>query len=129
MAPVATVSTNSQKRTFADRMRATPARSPLRFIGIGVGANTRTAAITDTALTTEVESRVSGTESLVTTAVTEDTYQTVGTITATAARSVDEAGTFDAATAGNIGVSATFGVISLANGDSLQLTVRTQQAP
>lgn len=127
----ATVSTNSQKRTFADRMRTTPVRAALKFIGIGTGANTaaRTAAITDAALSAEVETRVSGTESLVTTAVTEDTYQTVGTITATAARAVDEAATFDAATAGNIGVSATFAAINLANGDSLQLTVKTQQTP
>jgi hypothetical protein len=34
--------------------------------------------------------------------------------------------TFDASTVGNAGVSATFNVISLVSGDSLQLTVRTQ---
>ncbi len=125
----ATVSTNSAKRTFADRMRTTPVRAAQKFIAIGVGAGARTAAITDAALTTEVESRVSGTESLVTTAVTEDTYQTVGTITATAARAVDEVATFDAATVGNIGVSATVAPINLASGDSLQLTIRSQMAP
>jgi hypothetical protein len=67
---------------------------------------------------------VSGTETTVTVTVTGDTYQTVGTITATAARAVDEIATFDAATVGNIGVSATVAVINLASGDSIQLTVR-----
>lgn len=69
--------------------------------------------------------RTAGTSSTVTTGgVTNDTYQTVATITATATRSVDEAGTFDAASAGNMDVSATFPVVSLASGDSLQLTVQ-----
>ena len=127
----ATVSTNSLKRTLANRLQTTPTRNPPKFIGIGTGATAaaRTAAIADAALSAEVETRTSGTESLVTTTVTEDTYQVVGTITATAARSVDEAATFDASTAGNIGVSATFGVITLANGDSLQLTMREQLTP
>lgn len=73
-----------------------------------------------------METRATGTESTQTITNTGDTYQVVGTVTATATRSVDEAGTFDASTTGNIGVSATFAVISLVSGDSLQLTVRTQ---
>lgn len=127
----ATVSTNSLKRTLANRLQTTPTRNPPKFIGIGVGATAaaRTAAITDAALSSEVETRTSGTESLITTTVTEDTYQVVATVTATAARSVDEAATFDAASGGNIGVSATFGVITLANGDSVQFTFREQLTP
>lgn len=124
----ATVSTNALKRTLADRLLTTPTRNPPKFIGMGTGATGagRTAAVADTALSTEVESRASGTESTVTTSVTGDTYQVVGTITATATRAVDEAATFDASTSGNIGVSATFAVINLASGDSLQLTVKEQ---
>lgn len=124
----ATVSTNSLKRTLADRLLTTPTRNPPKFIGMGTGATTaaRTAAAADTALSTEVESRASGTESTVTTTNTGDTYQVVGTITATATRAVDEAATFDAASVGNIGVSATFAVVNLASGDSLQLTVKEQ---
>ena len=125
---VATVLTNSGKRTAADRQQTTPTRNPLKFIGIGTGATgaARTAVAADTALSTEVETRATGTETTQTITQTGDTFQVVGTITATATRAVDESGTFDASTVGNMGVSATFNVISLVSGDSLQLTVRTQ---
>jgi hypothetical protein len=125
---VATISTNSNKATLANRMQTTPSRNPMKFVAIGTGATgaARTAVVADTALTTEVETRATGTESIVTTAVTNDTYQVVGTVTATATRAVDEAGTFDAASAGNIGISATMNVINLVSGDSLQLTIKTQ---
>jgi hypothetical protein len=123
-----TVVTNSGKQTAANRLQTTPTRNPPKFIAIGTGATTaaRTAAAADTALSTEVETRATGTESIVTVTTASDAYQTVGTITATAARAVDEAGTFDASTVGNIDVSATFAVVNLASGDSLQLTVRHQ---
>jgi hypothetical protein len=116
---VATVWTNSGKATAADRQQTTPTRNALKFVGMGTGATgaARTAVAA-------VESRVSGTETIVTTTVTGDTYQVVSTITATATRAVDEAGTFDASTAGNMGVSATFNVINLASGDSIQFTVK-----
>lgn len=124
----ATVSTLAMKRTLADRLQTTPTRTSPKFVAMGVGATgaARTAVAADTALSTEVESRVSGTESTVTITNTGDTYQVVGTITATATRVVDEAATFDASSAGNIGVSATFAVINLASGDSLQLTIKEQ---
>lgn len=120
--------TTSGRTTAANRLQTTPTRNPPKFIGIGTGATAaaRTAAVGDTALSTEVETRATGTETIVTVTTTNDAYQTVGTITATAARSVDEAGTFDASTVGNIDVSATFAVVSLASGDSLQLTIRHQ---
>lgn len=130
----ATVCTNKGKAMFADRMRATPATytvSP-HFMAMGVGATGagRTAAITDTALSTQVESRTSGTESIVTTTVTGDTYQVAGIITASAARNVDEFGLFDAASAGNMGFSATFTVIPLAaSGDAIVFTAKIQQTP
>jgi len=105
---------------------ATPAQAEPNYIGIGTGATTaaRTAAVGDTALSTAAESRVAGTSSNVTTTTTNDTYQTVGTITASAIRAVDEAGTFDAVTAGQMDISATFPVVNLASGDSLQLTMK-----
>lgn len=126
----ATVLTNSGKQTSANRQQTTPTRNPLKFIGMGTGATgaARTAVAADTALTTEVETRATGTETIVTTTVTNDTYQVVGTITATGARAVDEAGTFDASTVGNIGVSATHAVINLATGDSIQYTIKTTYA-
>lgn len=121
----ATVVTNSGKAIAAKRHLGTsPAQAEPKYIGIGTGGGARTAAAADTALTTEVESRANGTSSNVTTTVTNDTYQTQGTITATASRTVNEAATFDASTTGNIDISATLADINLANGDSLQLTFK-----
>jgi hypothetical protein len=125
----ATVVTTSGKVTAANRLQSTGiTRNAPRFIGIGTGATTaaRTAAVGDTALSTEVETRATGTESIVTVTNANDAYQTQGTITATAGRAVDEAATFDASTTGNIDISATFAVINLATGDSLQLTFKHQ---
>lgn len=127
---VATVLTNKGKALFADRARTTPGTyttSP-KFIGIGTGATgaARTAVAADTALTTEVETRASGTESTVTTTQTGDTYQSQGTVSITATRAVDESGLFDASSAGNMATSATLNVINLLNGDSLQLTWKVQ---
>lgn len=128
---VATVVTNVGKAMFADRMRTTPATysaSP-KFIGMGVGATgaARTAVAADTALSTAVETRTSGTESTVTTTNTNDTYQVSGTITATASRAVDEGGLFDASSAGNMGVSWTQAVDNLVSGDSITFTIKVQQ--
>lgn len=127
----ATVVTNIGKAMFADRLRGTPGTytNPPKFLAMGVGATgaARTAAVTDTALSTQVESRTSGTESTVTTAVSNDTYQVSGTITATAARAVDEGGAFDAASAGNMAVSWTQAADNLASGDSITFTVKVQQ--
>jgi hypothetical protein len=125
----ATVVTNGGKRTIADRLQTTPTRNPFKFPGMGVGATgaARTAAAADTVLSTEVETpRTAGTESNQTTTNTGDTYQVTGTIAATSARVVDEAGLFDAATAGNMGTSATFAVINLGTGDSILFTWKVQ---
>lgn len=127
---VATVLTNKGKALFADRARTSPGTytaSP-KFIGIGTGATgaARTAAAGDTALSTEVETRSSGTESTVTTTQTGDTYQSQGTISITGTRAVDESGLFDASTSGNMITSATLNVINLLSGDSLQLTWKVQ---
>lgn len=115
---------------FADRVRTTPAtytNAPKQCaMGVGATGAGRTAAAADTALSSEVESRAAGTESVVTTSQTGDTYQVVGTIAASASRSVDEAGLFDAATVGNMFTSATFAVVALNSGDSLQFTWKVQ---
>lgn len=126
----ATVITNRGKAIIADRIRTSPATyttSP-KFCAMGVGATgaSRTAVVADTALSTEVETRTSGTESVVTTGVTGDTYQVVGTQTATASRAVDEAGLFDAVSTGNMFASATQPVVSLTTGDAIAWTWKTQ---
>jgi hypothetical protein len=127
---VATVFTSVGKGIVAKRMiGATPAQITPNFQAIGVGATgaARTAVVGDTALSTEVETRVNTNAfTTVTTTLTNDTAQCIQTTTATATRAVDEAGLFDAVTAGNMFISATFNVISLASGDSLQLTWKWQ---
>lgn len=122
----ATVLTNAGKAITTNRIKGVGTEPS--YVGVGVGATTaaRTAVITDTALSTAVESRVAGTSTQQTTTTTNDTYQVVGTVTATAARAVDEAGLFDASTAGNMFLSATFPVVNLATGDSIQTTLKVQ---
>lgn len=129
---VATVITTKGKAMFADRIRTSPGKyttSP-KFLAMGTGATgaARTAAASDTALSTEVETRTSGTESTVTTTNTEDTYQVTGTQTATAERKVDEAALFDASTSGNMFTSATLNVDTLSSGDSITWTWKVQQS-
>ena len=120
------VITTIGKAVYADRVRTTPATytNAPKYVAMGVGATgaDRTAAVGDTALSTEVESRTSGTESVQTTTTTGDTYRVVGTVTASATRAVDEAGLFDASSTGNMFASATFAVVNLASGDSIQFT-------
>ena len=126
----ATVLTNVGKAITAKRfIGTTPTQLEPKFLAIGTGATTaaRTAAAADTALSTEVETRVGANAgTTVTTAVTNDTYQVIQTITATGVRAVDEAGFFDASSAGQMFISATFGVVTLQIGDSLQITGKVQ---
>lgn len=125
---VGTVLTNAGK-AIAVKKIAEESQDPPVYLGIGTGATgaDRTADATDTALSTEVESRV-GTNSATseTTTVTDDTWQCVQTITATGSRAVDEAGFFDASSSGNMFLSATFNVINLSTDDSLQITGQVQ---
>lgn len=120
---VATVFTNKGKDITTNLVSGIGGTVP-KFVAMGVGATgaARTAAAADTALSTEVETRATGTPTRQTTTVTNDTLQVVGTVTATAARSCDEGGLFDALTVGNMYTSATYNVISLASGDSIQFT-------
>lgn len=122
----ATVLTSLGRAVTTNRIKG--AGTEPSYVGIGVGATgaARTAVVADTALSTAVESRVAGTSTQQTTSTTNDTYQVVGTVTATASRSVDEAGLFDASTAGNMYLSATFPVVSLNSGDSIQATLKVQ---
>ena len=64
-----------------------------KYCAFGTGAGP--ADSTATALSTEVETRGTGTVSRVTQTVTNDTYQVVGTVTATATRAITECGLFD----------------------------------
>jgi hypothetical protein len=125
----ATVLTSLERAIVADRL-GTPATytNPPKYIGLGVGATgaARTASASDTALTTPVESRTVGTQTVVTTTLTGDTYQVVGTITFTAPRAVDEGGLFDAATGGNLAISWTSNVDNFNTGDTFTVTVKLE---
>lgn len=91
------------------------------------GTGTTTAAATDTALeTARGEDRVSGTSTRETTNTTNDTYQVVGTLTASGSpAAITEAGLFDAATGGNLFLRGTFDAINLNVDDSVQFTIQT----
>jgi hypothetical protein len=123
---MATVLTTSGKGIITNRIKGS-GTEPL-YIGWGTGAGT--AAVGDTALATEDTTggytRATGTSSRVTTSVTNDTYQVVGTLTAGASLTITNAGTFDAVSGGNICVHGDFTGIALASGDSIQFTIKVQ---
>jgi hypothetical protein len=117
---MATVLTNAGKGIITNRIKGA-GTEPL-FVAWGTGAGTAAAA--DTTLFTEgPEARVSGTSTQQTTTTTNDTYRVVGTITASAARAVTNAGLFDAVSSGNLFVKGDFATINLATGDSIQFTI------
>ena len=97
---------------------ATPTN--MKYIGVGTGSTAATA--TDTALGGEVETRATGTQSVVTTTTTNDTYQCIGTVTMTAGRAITESGLFGASTSGTMMSRNVFSVINLNSTDTLAVT-------
>lgn len=92
---------------------------------IGWGTGTTAPAAGNTALQTPAsEARVSGTRSIVTTNVANDTYQVVATITATGTKTISEAGLFDALTSGNMYLRGTFTGIPLEADDAIAFTIQ-----
>lgn len=121
----ATVITNAGQAIVTNRI--TGAGTEPKFVMWGTGAGT--AAVTDTTLFTETtdEARTTGTSSRVTTTVTNDTYQVVGTITvATAGKTITNVGLFDVVTAssGNLYFKSDFTGLALAIGDSITFTLK-----
>jgi hypothetical protein len=87
------------------------------YVGWGTGAGT--AAKGDTVLFTEsAEARVTATESQ----PTSDTNRLVGTITASAPRTITNAGILSAAAAGTLFIHSDFTGVVIASGDSIQFT-------
>lgn len=122
----ATILTNAGKSITANRIKGAGAEPSFIAVGSGATGAARTAVAADTALSTQYSTRIVGTSSVVTTTTTDDTYQVVGNVTAAGPVAVDEAGLFDASTAGNMFLSATFPVINLLDGDSIQTTIKVQ---
>jgi len=119
------------KQIIANRLKGT-GTEPLN---IQWGSSGTAAAATDTALgstTGATESRTAGTSSIVTTTNTSDTYQVVGTITATGTPTVQEVGLFDAIgtgnppTGGNFFLHANHGSTVLAVGETITYTIKVQ---
>ncbi len=96
------------------------------FDYIAVGTGTTAAALTDTALQTEIVDsgleRAVSTNSRVTTDVTNDTAQFVKTFTITGTKAVTESGVLDSASTGVLLARQVFSAINVASGDSLQIT-------
>lgn len=121
MAP-AVVNTGKDYLVTLIKLASRPGTEPA---AVAWGTGTTAEALTQTALVTEsAEARTAGTSSQVTTSTTNDSYRVVGTITATAGRSITESGLFNSTTvAGSIMVTrATFTAIALSTSDSIQFT-------
>jgi len=107
----------------------TPSQAEPRYLGWGTGAGAGSASSTDVS-TPASESRVTGTSSQVTTTVTNDTHQVVGTITASGSKTITNVGIFDAAGTGSPpsggNLYAIFDGLSQAlnSGDSIQFTAK-----
>ena len=120
------------KAVISGRMfGATPSQAEPHFIGWGTGATAGSAASTDLS-TPAAEARASGVSSQFTTTNTNDTFQCVGTLTATGAKTITNVGLFDAAGSGSPPSGGVLFAIfdglsqALNSGDSIQLTCRVQ---
>jgi hypothetical protein len=117
--------TNLGLKAFVDALITGDA---VKYLGWGTGSG-QTAVSTDLAVAS-AESRTSGTLSNEQTNTADDTYQVVGTITATGTRAITEVAVFDAAGTGNppsganMDIYGDFTVINLASGDSITFTVQ-----
>lgn len=125
---MATVLTTAGRTLVSGLVTKVTALDP-RFLAIGSGAGI--AAIADTTLFTEYTNgtwtgyaRVSIAGTQVTVTSTSDTAQWVATFTAGAAQTVTNAGNFDALTVGNLFIKGDFTGVALANGDSIQVTIK-----
>jgi hypothetical protein len=120
-----TVLTNTGKEIVTKRLRGESGYPEPVYVAWGTGSGS--SSVTDTTLFSEApEARVAGTSSTVTTTTTNDTYQVVGTLTASANRTITNAGLFDAASGGRLFIKGDFSGISLQTGDSIQFTFRWQ---
>lgn len=130
--------TNTGKAAMASRCNGSGGEAA--FTSIGQGTGTTAAAATDTALEAgktaaggadsgvHVLPTASVTASRVTTTVTNDTAQLVGTVAETATQAITESGVFNADTAGVMLCRQVFSAINVVNGDSLQFTWKIKAA-
>jgi hypothetical protein len=129
---MATVFTNVGKNWVADKCRDTGAGVGLVAAGevpnrVAWGTGAGTALVTDTTLFTEAsEARALATLSGVTTTVTGDTLQAVGTITADGTKTVTNGGWFSALTGPDMLGKGDFSGVPVALNDAIEFTWRLQ---
>lgn len=130
--------TNDGKAAMASRCNGSGGEAAFTSIGQGTGATA--AAATDTAL--EAGKTASGsadsgvhalatasvTASRVTTTVTNDTAQLVGTVAELATLAITESGVFNADTNGKMLCRQVFTAVNVVSGDSLQFTWKIKAA-
>jgi hypothetical protein len=120
---MATLLVNTGKAIVTNYLNGGAATQP-KYVGWGTGSGTT--ALTDTTLFSETGSRATGTTTQQTITTTNDTYQVIGTLTASGSVTITNAGLFDASTSGNLFVKGDFTGIALTTGDSIQFTFKTQ---
>ena len=119
---MATIYTDAGEDKVADLIDGTVSAPANWYVGWGTGAGT--AAKGDTTLFTEsAEARVVGAESQ----PSSDINQFVGTITASAGRTITNAGLFDASTNGNMVIHGDFTGVVLNSGDKIEFTITLEQ--
>lgn len=129
---MATTTTNTGKAVITDRLQSTPATytgtTAPRFVAFGAGSG-GTAASTN--LAGQLGGKTTGTETLVTTSVTNDTYQVVATLTASGSWAITESGLYTGPASGTSATNvlfaySDFSVVNLNASDSIQFTWRVQ---
>ncbi len=120
---LATHFVDTGKQWVVDKLDDSSA-STMNRVGWGTGAGTT--GETDTTLFTEAaETRATGTVTQETTTVTGDTYQVVGTITATGTKTITNAALFDSVAGGTdiMSIKGDFTGIPLLANDSIEFTI------
>lgn len=122
-----------QNNGFANVTAALAAYASIfKYMQWGTGSDPGAASNVLGSTTGTTESRTTGTVTQQTTSVTNDTLQVQGIITAAGTRAITELGLFDAAgsgsppTGGNMCWYASFSVVNLSSGDSIQFTAQTK---
>jgi hypothetical protein len=120
---------NNATATYAGRsliwafVKAAGSPTEPKNIGWGSGATTASANSDVALFGPQTEARVAGTSSLVLTTQLADTYQVTGTITATNAKTITEAGLFDTTTAHSTALIATSSQAAAATTITLAATI------
>jgi hypothetical protein len=120
--------TNKGKNVITDRLQTTQATytNAPKFVAFGGGSGQAQSA---NVLAAQLGGKTTGTETLVTTSVTNDTYQVVATLTSSGSWGITESGLFTGAasgTANDMFAYSDFAVVNLNASDSIQFTWKVQ---